>query len=692
MTMLISLKDDADQDGFVEELAGMGYSFHRLEAMPNIVIITDGDLDNFPLRGHPAILFIEQDRPDAFRAQQSITLLPEHYGPWPLLRHTSRDRPWEVKGLRFPWSGEFSCVRDGTGVDVYLVDTGIRPTHTEFGGRVTVLDPEFTPLHGHGTQCASCAIGETLGWARGAKLFSAAGLRNANNTGSISDIVSALNRVLVAYNERAGLNRPGVLSLSFAGYGPSTTYQTALTALLAAGMIVCAAAANDRQTVDMLNNGPQPGQYPGVILVGGTNMADEPYDMGSHGTNFGLGIDILAGAQQIRTADFTSDTAFRTGSGTSYATPHLAGMIACLLQGYLRPTNGVVASTEVLNYLQETGTYGRVKSSPRFSPLMANAPVLAYLDPGPGPYPAIPGLVAGTPLGDDVGGNDPEIPNTSEHRYWRLQLLGSYGSLNSFASLAFFDGDTPVLPQSVTPDHIWASSVLGAGAEAHKAWDGDTATAYRSSQTDKAGWIAIDTGERTKVTRVDYTSHIYSNEVPVGFIVQGSDDKETWVDQWKFAPIPNVSKTYHRIDRPTVGHRFWGVEYTPDGTKPVDTGELAFRTEVGGPQVAVAGIPGAASTDADAATFGPAKAFDSDHTTNHRTGAAPLRLWYDFGPGNLKDIKEIGYRYANNGLGNRPMSIKVVWSDDGLEWTQAWLESTSALTWGYAQWRYFAKP
>lgn len=382
MNIVVLLKDGADRAGFLDDLAANGLPFEVLSALPNLVIVRDTDAATFPLKSHPAVELIEDDQPDAFKPVETVTIDPEpDMGPWPILRHTSRDRPWGDV-IKLPWTGEFSCSRTGVGVDVYLVDSGLLATHQEFGERAEAIDG-WVPLTPHGTSCASCAAGETLGLARDALVFVAAGLRNENGTGSLSDILSAVNACLSHYNDRAATDRPALLSLSFSG--TSNLYVTALESCIDAGMVVLAAAGNGRSHLADID--VYPAENAGVIAVGGINMDDGPYNTGTSGTNYGTEVDILGGSQRVRVAGITSDSAYRVGSGTSYGTPHVAGVVACILQDYKRLTSSEQVRA-VGTYLYEQATFGRYRQDPRFVPM---TPAIAYLDPGED-YPPVPGL------------------------------------------------------------------------------------------------------------------------------------------------------------------------------------------------------------------------------------------------------------------------------------------------------------
>ena len=384
MTVIVTLHKTADPEGFGESLDAAGIAFTR--PMRRILICDWPDMADFPLADDPAILALENDDPEGFGIAEDVTLaaLPT-LGPWGLLRHTSRDRPWGA-ALRPPYAGSFSCVRDGTGVDIYVVDTGLRATHDEFDDRATVIDG-WTALHTHGTTVASMAAGATTGLARGALIFAAAGLRNANNTGSTSDVLDAIGDCLAHYEARAATNRPALLNLSLSG--GSASYAAALDEAMDAGIVVVAAAGNDRtwlSTVDVY-----PAEVPGVIIAGGINADDRPYDRNGYGTNFGTEVDILAAAQSVRGADYTADDAYRTGNGTSYASPMVVGALACLLEGAERLTTREQVQ-EVGMFLYNTATFGRYRPMPRFEPM---TPAIAYVDPGAGPHEAIPTLAYG---------------------------------------------------------------------------------------------------------------------------------------------------------------------------------------------------------------------------------------------------------------------------------------------------------
>lgn len=382
-----------EREELIDRLEAAGFQVEQLEALPDLLMVPGLSVETFPFKGHPGVRALEDDA-SPFRTQETVTIQPRPtVGPWPKLRHTSRDSPWgRMTADKLPFSAEYTCVRDGTGVDIYLVDTGIRDTHQEFGGRATKLDG-WNALHYHGTFCASNAAGSTLGIAKGSLIWMAAGLRNADNTGSTSDLLTAINACLTHYNGRAATDRPAVLSMSFSSSGSGSgfsSYASAMASCTAAGIVCLAAAANDAQWLD--NWYAYPAEDPNVICVGGCNMDDGPYWVNGFGSNYGLQVDILGGSQDCRGADMTADDAYRTGNGTSFGTPYVAGIVACMLQPYRRLTSAAQVQ-QVGVYLYNQATFGRYRDDPRQSPM---TPAIAYLDPSAGPWPPIPSLVLKT--------------------------------------------------------------------------------------------------------------------------------------------------------------------------------------------------------------------------------------------------------------------------------------------------------
>ncbi|HWH17654.1 MAG TPA: S8 family peptidase, partial [Allosphingosinicella sp.] len=221
-----------------------------------------------------------------------------------------------------PLDGAYSTSHTKRGVTVYVVDTGIRFDHQEFAGRASagydaVGDRRNgADCHGHGTHVAGAVAGTTYGVARGAALVSARVL-GCDGSGTMSGVIAALD--WIAANAR----RPAVANLSLGG-GASSSVDDAARRLIAGGIAVTAAAGNDG--TDACTNSPA--RVPEAITVGASDRTHSRPSWSNHGTC----LDLFAPADSITSAWHTGSTTLAISSGTSMATPHVAGVAALLLE------------------------------------------------------------------------------------------------------------------------------------------------------------------------------------------------------------------------------------------------------------------------------------------------------------------------------------------------------------------------
>ncbi|KAK9760682.1 hypothetical protein K7432_015040 [Basidiobolus ranarum] len=227
--------------------------------------------------------------------------------------------------------------RAGEGVDVYIIDSGINFRHVDFEGRASlpvsfITGEAVDDLHGHGTHVAGTVGGASYGVAKKVKLIGVKVI-SGDGSGTTSGIISGIN--WVAKQAKAS-GRKSVANMSLAG-DDSEALKQAVNAAVRAGVSFIVGAGNDSK--DACSVSPANARL--AFTVGATNSTDKAASF----SNYGKCVKLFAPGQEITSAWVGSTSASHKGSGTSMATPHVAGVAALYLsQGGLHSPAQVYAA------------------------------------------------------------------------------------------------------------------------------------------------------------------------------------------------------------------------------------------------------------------------------------------------------------------------------------------------------------
>jgi subtilisin family serine protease len=313
--------------------SGTGVEIKKVfNSVLNGFVIKGSYADIEKISKNPDVLYVEQDK-----RVYTTALTTQANAPWGLDRIDQRGR-----GL----NGKYTYDRDGRGVNVYVIDTGVRDTHDQFNGRAfdgrDVLRNVANingDCNGHGTHVAGTIAGVTSGVAKETNIIAVRAL-DCNGAGFMSDLISAIDWV------RTNGTTPAVINASIGGEG-TRSVDDAVRNVIKAGFVFVTSAGNDAE--DACSQSPA--RVKQAITVGSTDSNDAR----SSFSNYGQCVDVWAPGRNIVSASNSNNTSLTSKSGTSMAAPHVAGIAALFLQG---STN--VSANTVLNYVMGKTTYGKV--------------------------------------------------------------------------------------------------------------------------------------------------------------------------------------------------------------------------------------------------------------------------------------------------------------------------------------------
>jgi subtilisin family serine protease len=316
---IVVLKEGANPHS-VAAIAGVEPEFVYASALTGFsASLNRGQLT--ALQHNPNVEYIEENQVMSIEATQSNAT-------WGLDRIDQRNRPL---------NGTYVYNTTATNVTAYIIDTGIRPTHSQFGTRAQSVynsaGGSNDDCNGHGTHVAGTVGGSTHGVAKGVRLRGVKVL-NCSGSGTNSGIIAGVDWV------RANATKPAVANLSLGG-GFSSATNTAVNNLANSGVFVAVASGNSN--ADACNFSPA--SAANVTSVNASSNTDAKASF----SNFGSCTHLYAPGVSITSAWHSSNTATNTISGTSMASPHVAGVGALYLAGNPSASNATVRSWIVNN-------------------------------------------------------------------------------------------------------------------------------------------------------------------------------------------------------------------------------------------------------------------------------------------------------------------------------------------------------
>ena len=395
---IVVMKDGAQaQTASADSLAARhgGKVKHRFNATIKGFSATMSEKQAKRLAADPAVAYVEAD--------QVVSLAADQLNPpsWGLDRIDQRDLPLNSK---------YSYSTTASNVNAYIIDTGILISHNDFGGRAvhgrdTVdNDNNATDCNGHGTHVAGTVGGTAYGVAKGVRLIGVRVL-NCQGSGTNAGVIAGVDWVTSNHT------KPAVANMSLGG-GASTALDDAVRRSISAGVSYAVASGN--------SNANACNYSPARVSEALSVNASDRNDARASFSNYGTCTDLFAPGVSITAPWYTSNTATNTNSGTSMASPHVAGAAALYLAA-----NPSATPSQVHSAIVNAASTGKISN-----PGSGSANRLLYTGSG-GTDPEPPTGCAAVTNGTDVS-----IPDAGSTVYSNITISGCSGNASTSSTVA----------------------------------------------------------------------------------------------------------------------------------------------------------------------------------------------------------------------------------------------------------------
>ncbi|WP_434438893.1 S8 family peptidase [Lentzea sp. E54] len=245
------------------------------------------------------------------------------------IQETQSNPTWgldRIDQASLPLNQRYTYPNTASNVTAYVLDSGIRKSHSEFEGRASdgydfiSNDPVAQDCNGHGTHVAGTVAGRTYGVAKKARVVGVRVL-DCNGSGPWDGIIRGIDWVT------ANGKKPAVVNMSLGGGGTNSSLENAVKRSISAGFTYVLAGGNSGQNACNFT----PARTPEAITVGASDRNDRRSIWSAGSSNYGSCLDIWAPGSDIVSASHSSDTGTRSMGGTSMASPHVAGAAALYL-------------------------------------------------------------------------------------------------------------------------------------------------------------------------------------------------------------------------------------------------------------------------------------------------------------------------------------------------------------------------